>query len=132
MAAGTTPIFVDSVKMTASVIGNTANANRDGSGALYTLWTGGADGSRIDWVHVTAQATTASGNIRLWVVDGGGTARCVAEAPVSVVTVAAGVVAWSWDFDFTTYPILLESGDLLRASTQIGAYFDAVCFGGDY
>ncbi len=126
MAAGTSPIFVDTVKFAHTSIG-TANTGRDGTGTMGTVVTGGADGSRIDEITVSATATTTAGMVRFFTYDGS-TIKLFKEITVIAVTVAAATPAFTYTLkNYDLSPLLfLESGDELRASTHNGEGFSIV------
>jgi hypothetical protein len=64
MAAGTTPIFVDTPDG-AFVNFAVANTGRDGTGTIATLHVAGADGSYFRRFRVQATVTTSAGWSRL-------------------------------------------------------------------
>lgn len=132
MAAGTTPIFVATPKMWHG-IAVTANTNRDGTGTIATVVTGGSNGSRIDWLRITGIATSTVGNVRLFITDSSaGTTRLFRDVEVPAVTVASGTAPWAVEIDYTQTPILLESGDVLGVATDDGEDYVVHAFGGDY
>jgi hypothetical protein len=117
---------------------STANANRDGTGTLGTIVTGATrdtsanpprlGGSRIDALAIQAQGTTTAGMVRLY-VSGGGTDRLIAEVPVEPVTPGANTRAWQVRLNQTTcdfLPIILGSGEVLKASTEKAEAFNVV------
>ena len=112
-----------------------ANANRDGTGTLATIMTAGASGSRIDAIYLKAVGTTTAGMIRLFVHDGTN-ARLITEVPVIAVTPGASTPSWEAQLKTNSLsqvlPILLQSGQSLRASTQQGEVFNVMAQGGDF
>jgi hypothetical protein len=86
----------------------TANTNRDGTGTIATVFTGGASGSRVDDIWIVATGTTTANVIRLFLNDGSNS-RLWREIIVPAVTPS------------TTTPVfsasLLEQG-LILASTS--------------
>lgn len=132
MAVTATPIFVQSPR---AAIGSlaTANTNRDGSGTIATIWTAGANGSRIDHIDLQAYGTTTAGVIRLYIHDGS-TAMLWKEILVTAITPSTTLAAWSYTLDCTigSNMLVLQSGYSLRASTHNAENFRAVAVGGDF
>jgi hypothetical protein len=114
---------------------STANTNRDGTGTIGTVFTAGANGSRIDMIDVQATATTTAGMVRLFVHDGT-TAFLMAELPVTAVTPSATAPAYGQQLNTNTMtyflPIVLPTGYSLRASTNNAESFNIIAVGGDF
>jgi hypothetical protein len=93
----------------------TANAARDGTGTIATIFTAGASGSRIDDIKIQALATTTAGVVRLFLHDGTN-ARLWHEVMVTATTPSTSVQA----FNATLYnqALILPNGWSLRASTN--------------
>lgn len=108
-----------------------ANTNRDGTGTIADLATGGASGSRIDSVRVQAIGTTTAGVIRLFSYDGTNT-YCYREILVSAITPGTGAEAWSVDVAFPGGFVLPSSSWKLRASTHNAENFRIFAHGGDF
>lgn len=100
---------------TASAQVSAANTNRDGTGTLVTVFTAGANGSRIDDIYITASVTTTAGMIRLFLSNGTDT-RLYREVLVSATTPSATVAAWTTSL--TSLALVLGAGWSLRASTE--------------
>jgi hypothetical protein len=117
---------------------STANANRDGSGTVGTVFTAGANGSRIDKVTAKAQTTTTAGMIRLFVHNG--TSYFLAyEMTVDAITPSATLAGWTETAPVTEtggandiFPLILPNGYSLRASTEKGETFNIHAQGGDF
>lgn len=117
----------------------TANAARDGTGTMGTVFTAGANGSRIDTIEVQATAATTAGMVRLFIHDGTA-ARLFAEVPVSIQTPSSTATAWSATYSSqagnlagaTVMPIILPTGYSLRAATNNAEAFNVLAFGGDF
>jgi hypothetical protein len=137
MGVGRTPIFTD-----ADYVGycqvSTANTNRDGTGSLQTLATGGLVGARINMVKVVATVTTTAGMVRLFLsLDNGTTKRLVGEIPISAITPSATVAAFTADYFFnagvTGEPIKLpDANAILYASTHNAEAINVFASGGKY
>ena len=129
MPANTTPIFTLTPQIGMAQI-STANTNRDGTGTLGTVVSGGSNGTRIDRVTVAATVTTTAGMVRLFLYDGTNT-RLLAELPVTAITVAASVAGFTQTLAFAN-GLVLPSGWALKASTHNAETFNVFAFGGDF
>lgn len=114
---------------------STANTNLNGTGTIGTVFTAGANGSRIDAIDIKATGTTTAGMIRLF-VHNGTTAFLLTELPVTANTPSGTVPAWETQLNTNTMtellPIVLPTGYSLRASTQNAETFNVVAVGGDF
>lgn len=102
---------------------STANANRDGTGTLATIFTAGATGSRVDDIKIQATGTTTAGVVRLFLHDGTN-ARLFAEILVTAVTPSTTVEAFS--AVLLNQAIILPNGWSLRASTNNAETFNVI------
>jgi len=117
-----------------AVLISTANTNRDGTGTIGTVFTAGANGSRIDSIDVQATATVTAGMIRLF-IHNGTTAFLFTEVPVVAVTPSGTLPAFNSQFTTNTtavLPIVIPTGYSLRASTNNAESFNIIAFGGDF
>lgn len=130
--ANTSPQFVGSRVISSARI-STANTNRDGSGTVGTVATGGTLGTRIDRVTICANQSTTAGMVRLFAYDGTNS-RLIKEVPVTLITVAADTPGFTAELVRTDgLPWLeLPVNHQLRASTHNAEQFDVVAYGGDY
>jgi hypothetical protein len=131
--ANTQPIFPSAVVVGKANI-STANTNRDGTGTLGTVATGGAQGTKIDRIKVKAQGTTTAGMVRLFLHDGT-TFYLLGEIAVSAVTPSASVASFEGELvrtDGLPIAVLPNSSWTLRASTHNAETFSVLSFGGDY
>lgn len=107
---------------------STANSNLDGSGTLGTVLTGASNGTLIKTVTVKATGNTSQGMVRLFVYDGSNN-RLLREIQVPPITASATdpsfEVAFKMDY-------ILESGFVLKASTQNADPFNIVAEGLDF
>lgn len=115
-----------------------ANANRDGSGTLATIFSAGASGSLIDKVTAKSVQTTTAGVIRLFLHDGTN-ARLIYEMTVDAITPSATVAAWTETAPTVevggandVFPLMVPNGYSLRASTEKGETFNIIAQGGDF
>jgi len=128
MAASKEPSFASVPKAGQAQIA-TANAGRDGTGTVGTVWTAGAEGSKIEQVTVQATGTTTTGMIRFFLHDGS-VFRMFDEVPVTAVTPSATVTAY---FAERTYEnLVIPAGWSLRASTEKAETFNVIAQGGDF
>lgn len=106
-----------------------ANTNRDGTGTVYVILTGGANGTRVDRVQWKATGTTTAGVVRLYLKDTGTpSTRLIAEALVSAITPSATIKSAEGEFVRTDGQplVLVPSGWTLLASTHNAESFDVV------
>lgn len=130
----TTPNFATTPSYGAADL-STANTNRDGTGTIATVLTAGSSGTIIQRIVVQAKSTTTAGQVRLFVHDGT-TARLLKEVSVSALTPSATVQAFTDTLDELSdpgyLPLILESGQSLRASTHNAETFAVHAWGGDF
>lgn len=112
-----------------------ANTARDGTGTIATIFTAGANGSRIDAISLKAVGNTTAGMIRLFIHDGTN-ARLLTEVPVTAVTPSTTLPSWGAELNTNTMtqvlPIVLPNGYSLRAATNNAETFNLIAFGGDF
>ncbi len=137
MSKNTDPVFTK-----APVIGlaeiDTANANRDGTGAIVEVVDGQTDGVRIDQIEVKAEGDTAVGMVRLFLsFDSGVTWSLWREVPVADITPSASIETFRAVIDLTTVlndpPLNLADATVrLGAATEIGDDFQVFARGGSF
>lgn len=123
------PIYIGTPKTWQAAL-SAANTNRDGSGTLVDVVSGGSSGSRIDKVRAVASGSTTAGVVRLYLYDGTNT-YLVKEMLVSAITPGTAQDVWSgeWDAD----GLVLPNGTWkLRASTHNAEAFKVFAKGGDF
>lgn len=112
-----------------------ANALRDGTGTVGTVFTAGTNGSRIHAVKIKALATTTTGTIRLFLFDGTNY-RLLTEKVIDAVTPTATLPSYeallSVDTGILDFPLYLPFGYSLRASTEKSESFNVIAIGGDF
>lgn len=117
-----------------------ANTASDGSGALVTLFTAGAQGSRIERIrYANAQAAAAASSamvIRFFITDtGGANPTLLAEVAVGAITRTVAVMGANGIFAFTN-GLIISSGTLIKViqSVYAGAQdlMHYVAEGGDF
>jgi hypothetical protein len=134
MAVSNVPIFVQTPKiggLTTQV--TVANTARDGSGTLVDILTGGANGTRVEHIDLTAAGTTTAGVLRLFIYSGSGTARLWKEIMVQALTPSTTIQAWNAAIDCSLFgnQLVLPSGYVLKAATHNAETFNVLAFGGD-
>jgi hypothetical protein len=68
MTVTATPIFAQSVKHTTAQITATGNTNVDGTTGTYTtIYTAGANGSKIERIRINSVGTTVADKVRLFI-----------------------------------------------------------------
>jgi len=131
MAANTEPIFALTPVIGAVQI-TTANTNKDGTGTLGSVVTGGTDGTRITRITIQSIGTTTAGMVRLY-IDIGATIHLWKEIGVDAVTGSATVEEFVYVLELLgERALVLPSGYILLASTEIGEPFEIIAEGGDY
>jgi hypothetical protein len=113
----------------------TANTNRDGTGTVATLVSGGADGKRIDRITITGTGTTTAGVIRIYLYDGTNT-RLIKEILVTAITPSTSIEVYYNDWYRADGKALLylppDANYAIKVSTHIGETFNVVAYGGSY
>ena len=129
MPANTEPIFP-----LTGVIGlakiSTANANRDGTGTIVDLVTGGTNGTIIYKIRAKSEVTTTSGMVRIFYHDGTSW-ELFYEFQVTAITVASSTKSWQEEFVFDV-PFVIPSGKKLGAAPHNAEAFNVFAIGGDY
>lgn len=117
-----------------------ANTASDGSGALTTVFTAGANGSRVDRITVRNSQLTAAASsnmvIRVFVTDNAGAnPRLYAEQALAAATRSASAVGATTTFTFIG-GLIVPTGTLIQVCQSVYAGVqdqnDYVAEGGDY
>lgn len=125
------PVFVGNVN-TQAVSVSTANTNRDGTGTIGTLYTAGANGSRVHKITVKATDTTTAGMIRFFLHNGSAYFLYL-EIAVNPITPSASQEAFGAIYDlFGENAIVIPSGWSIRVSTNNAENFNVIAEGGDF
>jgi hypothetical protein len=124
MPANTAPIFTVAPNCPVVDIA-AANTARDGSGSLVTLFTAGANGSRIDFIKFTsAQATPAASSlrvIRVFLTDtGGANPRLIEEVILTAVTASNTTAGATTTLTFTG-GLVIASGQIIKVAQSVYA-----------
>lgn len=129
MPANVTPIFTLKPKHAMASIA-TANTNRDGTGTIDTVYTAGADDSRIEMIRVVASEATTAGVVRIYVYDGA-VYFMIKEILVTAITPSTTIEVFTAEW-IPSVPLNLQSGQSLRASTHNAETFKIHIEAGDY
>jgi len=139
MPANNNPIFLASGNFTPARIA-AANTASDGSGALVTVVTAGADGSRVDGVRFrNSQASAALSSamvFRVFLSDTlGANYRLIGEVAVTAATRSTTAIGATAIFTFDQ-PIIMQSGQIMAVCQSVYAGVqdqnDAVAYAGNY
>lgn len=139
MPANINPIFTGVPKAATANIA-AANTTRDGSGTLVTLFTAGANGSRVDFITFTSSQVTPAASAarvhRIFLTDTSGlNPRLIGEIALGAVTASATAIGATATFTFTN-GLIINVGQIVRVSQSVyGSAADAtdvVARGGDF
>jgi len=129
MPANTSPIFTLTPKAATANIA-AANTARDGSGTLVTLFTAGANGSRVDFITFTSSQVTAAASAarveRVFLTDESGlNPRLISEIAMSAVTASNTAIGATATITFTN-GLIINAGQIIRVSQSVyGSAADA-------
>lgn len=113
---------------TGIILVSTANSNLDGTGTLVTVLTAAGSGTLVKSITVKAVQNTTEGMVRLFITNGGST-RLISEVHVPAVTKGANDPAFEAKLETN---LSMDSGDVLKASTQNGENFHVIAEGLDW
>jgi hypothetical protein len=124
----TSPVFAVTPRIGLGQV-TAANANRDGTGTVVDIITGGTNGTKISEIVIEATATTTAGMVRLYLNDGTNT-RLFDEISVAAATPSATVKTTRVS---TLYQNLTLPNNTwkLRASTEKAEVINVIIFGAD-
>lgn len=139
MAANKAPIFTLTPNCPVVAVA-AANTARDGSGTLVTLFTAGADGSRIESITFTsAQATAAASSAmvgRVFLTDNAGAnPRLINEVVIATATPSDTVVGATSTITYTD-GLIIPTGCIVKVAQSIYAgvqdQMHVIAKGGNY
>jgi hypothetical protein len=135
MTASTTPVFTKTPKIGIAVLGTfDASMTAPAGAQVSTVFTAGADGSKIEEIVVEANATLAAGLVNLWLHDGS-TLRLFDQVQLAT-TPAMSTTARGFRLPNQYANLVLPAGWSLRAShTTTGndtSKLTVLAFGGDF
>ncbi len=136
MAAGQAPIFCDTPRCSWSAISITANTATDGTGTVATIFTAGADGSKIEDVYINHLNTNIASVVRFFINNGSTNATAANNTLIHEETLAAN----TYDADTASVPVIwranlvLPAGYKLNATsgTTVAAGYQVTAVGGDF
>lgn len=126
------PAFAATPRCAAAAV-STANTNRDGTGAIETVFTAGASGSKIERIVVKCTADAADGGVILWLHDGTNY-RMFDEIDTNDPAAGSATVA-AFREERAYSDLLLPAGWSLRAQNTVAltaGAFHVIAFGGDF
>lgn len=107
-----------------------ANTNLDGTGSnIYTVISGGTNGTLIKTLTIKSQGTTSQGMIRLFI-----NTQLIAEIevpPIPIPSPGSGTMVATFETHLDL-DLNLASGDDLKATTQNANTFNVIAFGLDW
>jgi hypothetical protein len=124
------PVYSATPRLTVATV-SAANTNRDGTGTIVSVITGGSSGTKITSVTTQPIVTTTAGMIRLYISsDSGSTWNLFDELPVAAATVSASVPGARNVKNYADL-ILPSSSHVLGASTHNAEAHRVYASGGD-
>lgn len=122
MPANTSPIFTLTPKAATARIA-AANTARDGSGSLVTLFTAGANGSRVDFITFTSSQVTAAASAarvqRVFLTDESGlNPRLISEVAMSAVTASNTAIGATATITFTN-GLIINAGQVISVTQSV-------------
>jgi hypothetical protein len=135
MPANTTPIFPLVPKVSFAKL-QTANTAKDGTGTVASVFTAGANGSRIDYLKVRALGTNVATVLRVFINNGSDPTVAANNTLFIEQTIAATTlseVAALAD-NIVTLDLSLPAGYVLNCTigTTVAAGLMVTAVGGDY
>lgn len=136
MAAGTSPIFVATPRSTGLTTGVNANTALDGTGTVVTVFTAGANGSKVEDIILTHLGTNVATALRIFVNNGATNATATNNWLIHEETMAANTLSQV----AASVPVYIRANFILPAGyklnvtigTAIASGVMIVCQGGDY
>lgn len=132
MAANTSPIFLLTPNNGIASV-STANTARDGTGTIATIFTAGANGSRVEEIVVKATGDPADSVVTVFLYDGS-TYHLFDEFDIGDPAAASATVA-GYREARTYRNLMLASGWSIRAAITVAltaGVMKVICHGGDY
>lgn len=93
MPANTNPVFPIVPVMPMGQVITTANTAKDGTGTVLTLYTAGANGSKLSGVQVAYTGTSVATVLRLFINNGGSNAVAANNSLFKSITVPANTLS---------------------------------------
>jgi len=135
MAANTTPVFPITPVVTVGKTLLTANTAKDGTGTVVTLYTAGANGSKLNGVQIAYTGTSVATVLRLFVNNGATPTTATNNSLYQSITIPANTlseVAAAVDINYPLSLTLPANYTLLATiGTTIAAAIAVTASGGD-
>lgn len=136
MAAGTSPIFVATPRSTGLTTGVNANTAFDGTGTVVTVFTAGANGSKVEDVILQHLGTNVATTVRIFVNNGSTNATATNNWLIHEETMAANTASQV----AASVPVYWRANQVLPAGykinvtigTAIASGIMVTCNGGDF
>lgn len=107
-----------------------ANAGRDGTGTVVTLFTASTNGARIDEISVKATVTTTAGMVRFWLHDG---TNYFFWKELAVPAIVPSATVASFEATLGGLALILENGWSIRCAAEKAERFDVtISRGGEF
>lgn len=136
MSANTSPIFLLTPKNSYATTGTNANTALDGTGTVVTVYTAGANGSKVEDVILQHMGTNVSTVVRFFVNNGSTNATATNNALVHEETMAANSLVQNASSTSVVWRANLILGAGYKLNVTIGSAIAAgimtTCVGGDY
>jgi hypothetical protein len=136
MAANTSPISPIAPATAYITSGTSANTALDGTGTVATVYTAGANGSRVDRLRIMHMGTNIASVLRVFINNGSTNATAGNNALISEVTMAANTLSQVAAATITDLPlnIVLKSGYKINVTTgtAVASGYMVTAIAGDY
>lgn len=137
MPANTNPIFVVTPHNEWGKL-LTANTAKDGTGTVVTLFTAGANGSRVEKLTVLPLGTNVQTVLRVFLNNGSSNGVDTNNSLITEITIPENTVSETAKSNMVTHifndGLTLKAGEKLLATigTTIASGIQATVFGGDF
>lgn len=135
MPANTSPIFPLTPNLAWATV-TTANTAKDGTGTVATVYTAGANGSRVDYLKVRALGTNVATVIRVFINNGSTNATAANNTLIVDQTIAATTNSETAQLvdNIIQLDLSLPAGYKINVTigTTVAAGLQVTAVGGDY
>ncbi len=115
MSANTTPIFIAAPRCSFVTTGVNANTALDGTGTVATLFTAGANGSKVEDIIMQHLGTNIATVVRIFINNGSTNATAINNSLIHEETMAANTL----DQDTASVPVYYRANLVLPAGYKI-------------
>ena len=127
----TSPQFAATPNVKSGLVPATNDASLTAPTNTTTIFTAGANGSKLDYIRAFGVGTTVAGRLNIFRYDGS-SYWLIDQALVTATTPSATLAVWS---TVLSYPeLVLKSGDSIRVAVMESGNESLICcsaFGGD-